>query len=170
MSTVIPDLVRVVAIGAGATVVMDLGLALQRQLGARPIDLALVGRWLGNMPRGEFVHAAIARARPVRGERALGWLVHYAVGIAFAALMVAIAGPGWMRDPTLAPALAMGVASVAAPFLLMQPAMGAGFAASRTPSPAKSRLRSLLNHTVFGAGLYMAAAVVDAIVRLSPAR
>ena len=32
--------------------------------------------------------------------------------------------------------------------------MGAGIAASRTPTPWKNRLRSLLTHAVFGAGLY----------------
>jgi hypothetical protein len=169
MSTVL-DVVRIVAIGAGATAVMDAWLALQQRMGARPLDFALVGRWIGNMRRGEFAHAAIANARPVRGERALGWLTHYAVGIAFAALLVAVAGPAWLREPTLAPALLLGVATVVAPLFVMQPAMGAGFAASRTPQPAKSRLRSVVNHTVFGAGLYVTAAVIDAIVRLQPAR
>jgi hypothetical protein len=169
MSTVL-DVVRIVAIGAGATAVMDAWLALQQRMGARPLDFALVGRWVGNMRRGEFAHAAIANARPVRGERALGWLTHYAVGIAFAALLVAVAGPAWLREPTLAPALLLGVATVVAPLFVMQPAMGAGFAASRTPQPAKSRLRSVVNHTVFGAGLYVTAAVIDAIVRLQAAR
>ena len=166
MSTVM-DIARVAAIGAGATAVMDAWIALQRRMGAKPLDLSLVGRWVGNMPRGVFVHAAIASARPVRGEQALGWLAHYAVGIAFAALLVAIAGPAWASDPTPMPALAVGAVTVAAPWLLMQPAMGAGFAGSRTPSPARSRLRSLFNHMVFGAGLYVAAAVVDATLRLS---
>ena len=169
MSTVL-DVVRIVAIGAGATAVMDAWLALQQRMGARPLDFALVGRWVGNMRRGEFVHAAIANARPVPGERALGWLTHYLVGVAFAALLVAVAGPTWLREPTLAPALLLGVATVVAPLFVMQPAMGAGFAASRTPQPAKSRLRSVVNHTVFGAGLYVTAAVIDAIVRLQPAR
>jgi len=169
MSTVL-DVVRVVAIGVGATAAMDVWLSLQQRMGGKPLDFALVGRWVGNMRRGEFMHAAIANAPPVRGERALGWLTHYLVGIAFAALLVAVAGPAWPRDPTLAPALLVGVATVVAPLFIMQPAMGAGFAASRTPQPAKSRLRSVVNHTVFGAGLYVTAAVIDAIVRLQPAR
>ena len=169
MSTVL-DVVRVVLIGAGATAVMDVWLAVQQRMGARPLDFALIGRWIGNMRRGEFVHAAIANARPVRGERAVGWLTHYLVGIAFAGLLFAVAGPAWLRDPTLAPALLVGVATVMAPLFVMQPAMGSGFAASRTPHPAKSRLRSIVNHTVFGAGLYVTAAVLDAIVRLQLAR
>ena len=42
-----------------------------------------------------------------------------------------------------------------APFLLMQPCMGAGIAASRTPHPASARVHSLINHAVFGLGLYL---------------
>lgn len=164
------DIARVALIGAGATALMDLGLAAQKRMGIKSLDFAMVGRWIGNVTRGEFVHHAIAKAHPVRGERALGWLAHYAVGIAFAGLLVAIAGFDWMRHPAPLPALALGAATVVAPLFVMQPAMGAGFAASRTPAPLKSCLRSLFNHTVFGAGLYAAAAAIDAILRLFQAR
>ena len=37
-------------------------------------------------------------------------------------------------------------------------AMGAGIAARKTPTPWANRWRSLANHTVFGVGLYLAAA------------
>jgi hypothetical protein len=50
--------------------------------------------------------------------------------------------------------LIVGLGSVAAPFLLMQPGMGAGIAASRTPRPTAARLRSLVTHGIFGLGLY----------------
>ena len=49
----------------------------------------------------------------------------------------------------------MGIGTVVAPFLLMQPCMGAGIAASRTPYPASVRLHSLITHGVFGLGLYL---------------
>jgi hypothetical protein len=147
----------IVLIGAGATVVMDAWLMLLKRMGVKTLDFALVGRWVGHLGHGQLAHAAIAKAPPVAGERLLGWTTHYAVGVGFAALMVAVAGADWLDSPTLAPALAAGVATVAAPLFLMQPAMGAGFAASRTPSPVKNCLRSLANHTVFGLGLYLAA-------------
>jgi hypothetical protein len=41
----------------------------------------------------------------------------------------------------------------------MQPAMGLGVAASRTPSPLKNCLRSVVNHAVFGLGLFLSACV-----------
>lgn len=143
---------QVATVGAGAAALMDLGLWLQRRL-----DFGPVGRWVGHLAQGRFAHDAIAKATPVRGERALGWAVHYATAIAFAALLVALAGPGWLAAPSLGPALAVGIGTVVVPLLVMQPAMGAGIASRRTATPWRNRLRSLLNHAVFGAGLYLAA-------------
>ncbi|MGN6461420.1 MAG: DUF2938 domain-containing protein [Pseudolabrys sp.] len=151
-------IVRAMAIGVGATLVMDLwGLLLKRGFSVRGLDYAMVGRWLGHMPAGRFVHASIVAASPVRGERALGWVAHYGTGIVFAGLLLAICGNGWARLPTALPALLVGLTTVAAPFLLMQPGMGLGIAASRTPSPNMARLRSGITHLVFGLGLYAAA-------------
>lgn len=148
-------LVLAAVIGGGATAVMDLWtIARARLFGARAADYALVGRWLAYMPRGRFRHDPIAASAPVRGERLIGWTAHYLIGIAFAAALLAIWGLDWARQPTLVPALIVGVGSVAAPFLLMQPGMGAGIAARRTPRPASARLQSVLTHAVFGLGLY----------------
>ena len=155
----------VVLVGSIATAVMDAWLLLLKQLGVPTLDFALLGRWVGHMRRGTWRHAAIARAQPVRGEVALGWLAHYATGIAFAGLLVAFAGPAWLREPTPGPAVLVGIATVAAPWLLMQPAMGAGIAAAKTPAPGMNRVRSLANHTVFGAGLYLAATIIERIAQ-----
>lgn len=156
MDTVHP-LAQVALIGAGATALMDAWLMLLRRLGVRTLDFALVGRWAGHLLRGTLVHPAIARAQPITGELALGWLIHYAVGVAFAGLLVGSQGVAWMQQPSVLPALAVGVGTVVMPLFVMQPAMGAGFAGSRTPAPLKNSLRSLANHAVFGLGLYLAA-------------
>lgn len=157
MNPLIEDIARVAAIGAGATAAMDVWLLVLKRLGVPTLDMALIGRWVAHWRHGTWKHEAIARAAPVAGERALGWLVHYATGIAFAALLVGLFGMQWAYRPTVLPALAVGLATVAAPWLLMQPAMGAGIAASRTAAPARNRIRSLANHCVFGLGLYAAA-------------
>lgn len=159
------DLARVALIGTGATAAMDLWLALLGRLGVPTLDFAMIGRWVGHWRHGVFTHPAIGKAPAVKGELALGWLTHYATGIAFAALLVAVAGSEWTRAPTLAPALAVGVATVALPWLLMQPAMGAGIASSKTPAPGRNRARSLANHAVFGLGLYLSALLVARIAR-----
>lgn len=150
-------LVSALLIGAGATTVMDIwAIARKRLLGVPPPDYGLVGRWLAYMPRGRFRHDRIAATPPMQGEGAIGWIAHYLTGIAFAAILLAIWGLDWARHPTLGPALIVGIGTVTAPFLLMQPGMGAGVAASRTPHPAAARLQSLVTHGIFGLGLYAA--------------
>jgi len=163
--TSLHDLATVTLIGIGATALMDLWLSLQKRLDLRPLDMALIGRWAGHLVRGRFAHAAIAQAAPIAGELAWGWLTHYAVGVAFAGLLVGVQGLDWARNPSLLPAVALGIGTVALPLFVMQPAMGAGFAASRTPTPLKNCLRSLANHTVFGLGLYVSAMVVALVAQ-----
>lgn len=165
MTPGIDDAIRVLLIGLGATAAMDAWLLLLKRLNVPTLNFALVGRWFGHMARGRWAHDAIAQAAPVRGERALGWAVHYATGVAFAALLLALTGPQWALSPSLAPALGVGIGTAVVPLFVMQPAMGAGIASSRTPTPLKNCLRSLTNHAVFGVGLYLAAAVTAAVWR-----
>lgn len=143
--------------GAGATALIDLWTVARRRLLGVPVpDYGLVGRWLAHMPRGRFRHDSIAAALPVRGERLIGWIAHYLIGISFAAILPAVWGHAWIDQPTIGPALIVGIGTVAAPFLLMQPGMGAGLAASRTPRPGAARMQSLVTHGIFGIGLYVA--------------
>lgn len=153
-------LAQVVFIGVGATALMDVWLLLLKRMGVQTLNFALIGRWVGHLARGTVVHPAIAKARPVPGELALGWSTHYIVGVAFAGLLVCSQGIAWPVHPTFLPAFAVGVSTVIAPLFVMQPAMGAGFAASKTPAPLKNCLRSLANHSVFGVGLYLAASCI----------
>ena len=152
------DILSVGFIGIGATMIMDIwGVIRKPLLGVPAPDYGMVGRWIGHMAHGKFRHDRIAAAAPIAGERVLGWSIHYIIGIAFAAGLIYIVGSAWLDRPTLAPALVFGVGTVAAPFLLMQPGMGAGVAASRSPHPASARLQSLITHAVFGFGLWAAA-------------
>jgi hypothetical protein len=147
----------VIFIGVGATVVMDAWGALRKRLlGIPPADYAMVGRWIGHMTRGTFHHDRIATASPIPGERVIGCAFHYLTGVVFAGGLIWIVGFEWLRRPTLVPALVFGICTVAAPFLLMQPGMGTGVAASRTPNPWSARLQSLITHAVFGFGLWAA--------------
>ncbi len=135
-----------------------------RHCRAPPVARQQAGRTKAGRPLRRLAHASIAQAAAVRHERALGWFVHYATGIVFAALFAVVAGDGWWRHPTPGTAVAFGLATVAAPFFVMQPAMGAGFAASRTPAPHRNRLRSAVNHLLFGLGLYVAAALAAGLL------
>jgi len=144
-------------IGSGATALMDLWMIVRgRVFRIAAPNYGLVGRWLAHMPRGRFRHDPIAATPAVPGERLIGWAAHYLIGIAFASILLSLCGPAWMRHPSIGPALAVGIGTVAMPFFLMQPGMGAGVAGSRTPRPAATRLQSLLTHAIFGFGLYAA--------------
>jgi hypothetical protein len=154
---------RSAIIGIGATLVMDCWTLVRQHLLRGPgANYRLVGRWIGHLFRGRVRHAAIATSPPVRGELAIGWMTHYLTGIVFAAGLLAIWGTSWARAPTLIPALLVGITTVAAPFLIMQPAMGTGFAASRSPRPTQARLQSVVTHLVFGLGLYLSARLFTA--------
>ena len=144
-------------IGGGATAAMDLWAALLRRFGVPSLNLAYLGRWLGHVPRGRWFHERIANAEPIRGETLIGWCAHYSIGVAFAALLLATFGLEWARSPTLGPALLIGIATVAAPLFVLQPALGAGIASSKTPRPIFNSVKSVLTHVVFGLGLFLAA-------------
>ncbi len=153
------EVARVILVGVGATAVMDVWAAILKGLGVPMLNYALVGRWVGHLSRGRFAHASIAKAAPIRGEAPLGWVIHYAVGVAFSALLAGMYGTAWLHGPSLRPALMVGVATVVIPLFVMQPAMGAGIAASRTPTPIRNCLRSFATHAVFGCGLYASATI-----------
>jgi hypothetical protein len=71
--------------------------------------------------------------------------------------LLAIWGLDWARSPTPWPALLVGLVTIAGPWFVMQPAMGAGVAGSRTPNPGATRLRNLATHIVYGVGMYATA-------------
>ena len=120
----------------------------------------MVGRWFGHMAHGAFVHRPIAAAAPVAHELAIGWLAHYAMGLgyglAYVYIVVALAG----RAPSLLSGVIFALALLVFPWLVMQPAMGAGVFASRAPRPNVMRLVSLSLHTAFGFGLYAGSLVI----------
>ena len=85
-------MIDAILIGAGATGFLDLWSAVRaRFFGAAAPDYSLVGRWLAYLARGRLVHDDISKSAPVKGERLIGWVAHYLIGIAFAAALLV----GW---------------------------------------------------------------------------
>ena len=164
MNQTIEFAVRAVVIGVGATMVMDAWALLLRQFGIPSLNFAFLGRWLGHLPRGQWRHQSIAKAAPVRGELLLGWGAHYSIGITFAVLLLWVFGLEWARSPSLLPALGIGLVTVIAPLFVLQPAMGAGIASSKTPTPVFNSIKSVVTHTVYGVGLYLGALTALALL------
>lgn len=154
-----------VIIGIGATFIIDVwALFLNRVFKVPLSNYALFGRWVVHCLRGRFKHKKIAEAKSVDSELAIGWIIHYAIGIVFAGLLLMIWGIDWARTPTLGPALAFGFLTVTAPFFIMHPGMGLGVLASKAPRPNSARLKSVLTHTIFGVGLYISALLSSRLV------
>ncbi len=155
------SLISAILIGLGATLTTDIwALFLNRAFKILSPNYCLVGRWLRYIPEGIFNHSNISSALQKSAECAVGWIAHYLIGITFAITFVAFAGNNWLQNPTLIPAILFGIVTVLMPFFIMQPAFGLGFAASKTPNPTQARLRSLMNHTAFGIGLYLSALLI----------
>lgn len=148
-------------VGCGATLCMDGWAVLQKKvLGIPALNYALVGRWVLWMPCGMIVHRPITASAAMKGETVTGWVLHYLIGIGLAYMPVLMAGTAWLANPSPGIALLAGLSSVAAPFLIMQPALGFGIAAARTARPMKARALSLLAHLIFGVGLYLTAQAI----------
>jgi hypothetical protein len=161
------SLISAILIGLGATLTTDLwALFLKRALKIPAPNFCLVGRWLLNMPEGTFKHSNIASAPQKSAECTVGWIAHYMIGITFSIAFVALVGNNWLQHPTLISAIVFGVVTILAPFFIMQPSFGLGFAASKMSNPTQARLRSLMNHTAFGIGLYLFAVLVNWLLQV----
>ena len=147
--------------GIGATVAMDVwAILLNRFAGQGLPNWANPGRWLGHVFRGKLFHDDIEKAAPISNELALGWGLHYGVGILYGIVLAVLMGPEWLAAPTFLPAWIFALITISAGWFLLHPGMGLGWAASKTPNPWKSRIMGLLAHTIFGLGLWLTALVV----------
>jgi hypothetical protein len=167
MSNQALSFISTILIGFGATLIADLwALFLKHTFRIAAPNYCLVGRWLRYMPEGIFRHSSIGSVPQKSGECKVGWIAHYMIGITFVVIFIAFTGNNWLQHPTLMPAIVFGVVTVSAPFFMMQPAFGLGLAASKTANPTQARLRSLMNHTSFGIGLYLSALLVNWLLRV----
>ena len=143
-------LLRSLAVGIGGTAAMDVwAILLNKLFGLALPNWGMVGRWFAHIPRGTLAHKDISRAQPVANERAIGWFAHYAIGILYAGVLIAIEGPGWSANPTFLPALIIGLVTVGAGWFILQPGMGAGWAASLKLNPWRIRMLNIAAHIAF---------------------
>jgi hypothetical protein len=152
---------KILFLGIGATATMDLYAFVLRLFGIKGLDYKFLGRWIGHLFNGQFFHHKIVDSSAIKNEHIIGQVAHYLIGIAFAFLLVIIVGKKWIEDPSLFPALAIGILTIVAPFFLMQPAFGFGIAGSNLPDPNKARLMSLMIHVVYGIGLFLSAILIN---------
>ncbi len=146
-----------VLIGLIATIGMDIWAAVVKYVLRLPTaNWAMVGRWFGHMPRGVFVHRPISESAPIPHELVIGWIGHYVTGVVYGLAYLYIVQILLSSAPSLNSALVFGLITLVTPWFVMQPAMGAGVFATKTPRPGLMRITNLSMHAVFGVSLYIA--------------
>lgn len=150
-----PIAVATLSVGMIATATLDLwAWLLKRAFGVPITNWGHVGRWFLGMRSGTYRRQSIAASPAAAFERTVGWSAHYLVGVTYAvAYLVALSALS--RAPSVHSAALFGILTVLAPWLILQPGLGLGFFASRTPKPNLTRVLNILAHLVFGLGLYL---------------
>lgn len=149
-------------IGIGGTVAMDIwAVVLWKLFRQGAPNWGPVGRWTWHLGGGTIFHDSIGDAAPHANEQALGWLFHYAVGIVYGIALALYMGEAWLAAPTFLPAFVWGIVTVAAGWFLLQPGLGLGWAASKTPNPTKVRALNLIGHAIFAIGMWGTALAVS---------
>ena len=144
------------AIGIGGTIALDIRAYLVNKIFGLPAtNWAIVGRWIVNMKTGKFINHNLTNSPNIYGELAIGWIVHYLIGIFYGFILLFICGIEWCNSPTILPAMIIAWVSLAAPFLIMMPGMGIGIAGCNTPNQMITIVKSIAAHSMFGDGMFI---------------
>lgn len=137
----------------------------ERLAGIRAPNWGILGKWLLT-PWATQKTATAPLGPPVftSAERILGVISHYATAILFAFVLILAMGTQWLAQPTLMPAVVAGLITTIFAWFIIMPALGAGIAGANTPAPAKLRIANLVSHAIMGAGFYVGALAVPALV------
>lgn len=150
--------------GLGATIIFDIAAVLRQGWGLTHGFYCLVGRWVGSLHHSGFIHDDIRKTAPVRGEAVLGWGAHVLLGLIYGIGFVFTFGPSALSSPQLWQGLSFGLVSVLVPWLVFQPLFGWGIGMSKAPGTSKLRLKSAINHTVFGFGIWVSLKLLNLVV------
>ena len=120
-----------------------------------PANWGLIGRWFAYLPRGRLMHRPIGDTPPVKGEAAIGWSMHYLIGLAYGFAYLGLMVFGLDRAPTLLNGLVFGAASVVIPWFILQPGLGIGMMGRLAPNPWVPPVNALTSHLLYGAALFV---------------
>jgi len=145
--------------GVLATLVMDASAGFLKKAGITVgLDPPLLGRWIRSIARMHPVQADIRAVPSEPGEMPVAFTAHYLIGATFGVLFSLVAHDLSGGAARFGGGVVFGLATNAAPWFLMFPAMGFGFFGTRAPE-RKLFLTSALNHAMFGVGLGLFAQV-----------
>lgn len=162
MSATLQLILQTIFIGITATIILDLWAWLLNRLFQLPItNWAMVGRWFGHLPSGQWIQSDLSTVYPIPFELVFGWCIHYLIGIGYVAILLCFEGTGWLIQPTILPALLLSWILLIAPFFIMMPGMGAGIAGAKTVHPTTTRIISILGHSIFGLSMFISAVLFN---------
>ncbi|XIF03827.1 DUF2938 family protein [Serratia marcescens] len=122
----------IVLTGVGATLCTDLWPSCKSACWAsRPLTTRWSAAGLSACSTAGFITLR-SWLRRCAGRKSDGWLLHYAIGVAFAFIPLAWR-PSRVRRADAAGRAVERLAEPGAPFFVMQPALGFGVAAANTP-------------------------------------
>ena len=151
-----------VLVGVAATVTMDVLGSIARRVGlAAGAKGQWVGRWYLGIARGKLVHADIAAAPELAGEKQAALVGHYVIGIVLAVFYVVGAGLLDVSPGGFLVAIGYGLATCVFPWFLVFPALGFGVFGLKGPPELRLFTSSVMNHLFYGLGLWWTAKVLQ---------
>lgn len=157
-------IIAIIIVGVVATATLDVWQQIYRMLTGMPItNWAMIGRWAAYIPKGQLVHEDIGKTPAVPNEATLGWIVHYAVGIGYAIVYLLLMWFVFQSPPGFVSAMIFGAISVSVTWFVMEPILGAGMMASKTPKPSAVMIQDFTSHLSFGLGLFLGVAIFRAL-------
>ena len=158
-------LLHILIAGVIATAILDLWQQVFRLLFGLPItDWGMIGRWVGHFKDGQFVHKNIGAAPPIPNETAIGWIVHYVVGVGYAVVYFGLMWLVFRMPPDLLSALIFAALSVSVTWFVMEPILGAGVMAAHVPGRCRVLAQDFTSHLSLGVGLYLGDLVARAVL------
>ncbi len=149
------SLIESILLGVFATFVIDVWATFSNKVLHLPrTNWAMVGRWLGHIPNGQFIHSPIGLSQQIKYENIIGWVFHYFIGISYALLYIVFVFWVLGTAPTLLSAWVFGLVTILSPWFIMQPCLGLGLCACKAPKPNLVRLQNFAIHSIFGMALY----------------
>ncbi len=149
--------------GIVGAVLMDITETAAARIGITSgVNVALVGRWVLGLTRGQLTHANILDTPPLPGEARVGWAFHFLVGGGGVALVYPAVLQCCGAAPTthhLLGGLLFGGATSLLPWFVLLPAFGWGWFGRRGPRGTHALLASTLSHIPYGLGVGTAMAV-----------
>ena len=145
---------QIVIVGFGACVVFDVWQRIFHWFTAiPPTNWAIVGRWtIGLLTNGQLIVRDLELRPNMRNELGVGWLVHYGIAIAYAAIFMLLMKANILAAE-FADGLLFGVVSVVVPWFFFLPCLGKGMMGRLTPNPPLVCALALMMHSIFGVAI-----------------